>query len=130
MVSQPTIPPEADAPFIEYLTTTAGDQLVGIIRYSENNYTIEHHRDEFIDYLNTHVEEIVALHKARESAPSSHSDLDVGSRHATVRLYERVIVIDFPHPNADGIIVVFQPSVAPRLAKFVQKSEHQLQATT
>lgn len=90
MVSQPADSSEADTPFIEYLSNTAGDQIVGIIRYSENGYTIEHHR-------------------ARESTSSSHSNLDVGARHATVRLYEQVVVIDFPHPDAEGIIVIFHP---------------------
>lgn len=130
MASQPADSPTAESPFTEYLTSTAGDQLIGIIRYSDDGYTIQHYQDEYLDYLDAHAEDIVDLHRDQNTESPTDRQLDVGSRHATVRLYERVVVIDFPHPNAEGVIVVFNPSVAPRLTKFVHDSESLLHGST
>jgi len=123
MASRSPAPSPPDTPFVEYLHSRAGKQLVAIIRYSAETTTVEYTHDGYNDYISSHLKSIVSLHQARDGLSPPPEALDAGDKHATVRLYDQLVTIDYPHPNATGIIAIFRPKVAEQLWTFVNESE-------
>lgn len=125
MASRSPAPSPADTPFIEYLHSRAGNQLVAVIRYTDETATVEYTQDTYDDYVATHQESIVSLHQARDGLSPPPESLDAGDKHATVRLYDHLVTIDYPYPQPDaaGIIAIFRPKVAKQLWTFVEESE-------
>lgn len=128
MASRSSAPSPADEPFIEYLHERAGSNLVAVLRYSTETATVEYTNDDYDEYITAHQERIVSRHRVSKDHLQPTAALDAGPQEAVVRIYEKLVTIDYPHPSAQGIIAVFRPCVAEKLRTFINNSKTYLES--
>jgi len=111
-----------DETLVEFVRNAAGDRLRGVVRYREDDYRFLYDRPDagWSDNESADVEAFVEQFRYAELEESERADrLNVGNHHATVRLYDRAVVVHFPQGEERGTLVTLDPEAAADLASFV-----------
>lgn len=102
-----------------YLEQTAGENLRGVVEYDQHSTDIVYVRD---DLRSKHLHQTIDRILTRLT-PETHGreeqSFPFGELRATVRDFEKAIVMHFPQENNQGIVVTLEPETARSLDTFV-----------
>lgn len=115
---------------VEYCQQRAGEQVRSVIRYAKEDFEIAYLRSDLEEqYTRKRLANVVEIgrriHRIRVRLDTEETPL--GRAEASVRTYEKTIVLQIPIEQQRGVLATFDPAVGRDLLAFIDEcQEHVL----
>lgn len=105
----------------EFCKEKGGSSLRVAFHYENGEYETLYARDDVVkQYSAAELERYFRSVSEGEGLESEQTDsLEVGSHHATLRMYDEALVFHFPQGDSVGTVISFDPEVGRECAMFV-----------
>jgi hypothetical protein len=106
---------------VDHVRDHAGDALQGIVVYRGDDHRDLYRREDVADLHDSALESAVLadIRSDRRRHESEATDHYEGSLRATVRVFDRRVIVDLPRSDESGAVVVLDVTAASNLAEFV-----------
>ena len=103
----------------KYLEKRAGENLRGVVRYSQDSTDVPYLRDDVQEVrLESQVDRMLRRMRP-ESSSKEEMSFPFGDLHATLRIFDEAIILHFPLGADRGLVISLEPEAAAQLNSFV-----------
>lgn len=112
---------------IEYLEDRVGEDLRGVVRYSDHTNDVKYLREDIREErLRSQIDRMLDRIQPESSSREERS-FPFGDLYVTMRRFEEAVVLHFPTGSNRGVVVTFEPKIASNFAAFTDACYDRIQ---